>query len=89
MSNFSAIINVKLAVKANSKLEALGFGPNNFSIPAYKKSKQSHAFLHSWYDQAFYDAVSAIKNVLIFEDNDPQVLVQEAVDDVGATLENV
>jgi hypothetical protein len=67
-----AIIPVADMLAANSALEALGFGPNNFSVPCYSGGGASHAALHCWNVAGFADAVKAIAGVAWEEsDGDP------------------
>lgn len=65
MNNFSAIIPVANMQSANDALEAQGFGPNNFTIPAYNGANPGFAALHAWFDQSFLSAVEALPNVVI------------------------
>jgi hypothetical protein len=58
MANFSATIPVALVETANAHLDALGFGPNNFSIPASADGLvATHAGFHCWHDAAFRAAI--------------------------------
>lgn len=63
--SFSAIIPVANLQSANAALESLGFGPGNFSVPAYAGSAPTHATMHSWNDPVFQSAVAAIAGVVI------------------------
>jgi hypothetical protein len=65
MSNFSASIPVDQMITANETLENAGFGPNNFSVPAYTGPSPALGLLHSWSDAAFEVAVAAIPGVVI------------------------
>lgn len=73
--SFSASIPVAQLQAANATLEEAGFGPNNFSVPAYSGPSSTHALLHCWDNPAFEVAVAAIPNVVIVQDaaanNDP------------------
>jgi hypothetical protein len=42
-----------------------GFGPNNFSVPAYDGPSPAFGLLHCWSDPVFEAAVAAIPNVVI------------------------
>lgn len=85
MSNFSAIIPVADMASANTELEEQGFGPNNFSIPAYTTGQPTHGLLHAWGDPVFQAAVEAIPNVIVEIDGEPLTLVTDACVAVGAT----
>lgn len=63
--SFSAIVPTALMIDANAELEALGFGPGNFSVPAFAGANPSHGMFHSWDDPAFEAAVSSLPNVTI------------------------
>ena len=63
--NFSASIPVAQMQAANATLESQGFGPNNFSVPAYAGPSPSHALLHCWHSPVFEVAVAAIPGVVI------------------------
>lgn len=71
-----AIIPVANLLAANQQLEVdedtPGFGPGNFSVPAYGPSGATHAALHAWDDPAFAAAVKALPGVVWEEsDGDP------------------
>jgi hypothetical protein len=86
MTNFSAIIPVADMDAANQALEAQGYGPNNFSVPAFNGANPGFGLLHSWSDSAFQTAVEALPNVTLSSLPDsPEVLVTEVTDAVGAT----
>jgi hypothetical protein len=58
MANFSASIPVALVETANAHLDSLGYGPNNFSIPASADGvAATHAGFHCWHDAAFCQAI--------------------------------
>ena len=86
MSNFSAIIPVASMGAANEALEILGYGPNNFSVPAFNGANPGFGLFHAWNDPAFQADVAAIPNVTIstLPDN-PETLVTEVTNAVGAT----
>lgn len=84
MNNFSAIIPIAQMQAANAALEAQGFGPNNFSVPAYDNKAATHAALHAWNDPVFKAAVAAIANVEIAEGSNPIITTQLVIDDAGA-----
>lgn len=60
-----AIIPVGQMEAANAALEDQGFGPRNFSVPAYGGTGVTHAALHAWNDAAFIAAVGAIPGVVL------------------------
>lgn len=67
-----AIIPVADLLAANETLEEAGFGPRNFSVPAYGPTGATHAALHAWDDPDFAAAVKAIPGVVWEEsDGDP------------------
>jgi hypothetical protein len=50
---------------ANLTLQNAGYGPNNFSVPAFGPSGlASHGALHAWDDAAFSAAVKALAGVV-------------------------
>ena len=61
--SFAAVIPVANMAAANATLQTAGFGPRNFSVPAYGATGATHAALHAWDDAAFIAAVKAIANV--------------------------
>jgi hypothetical protein len=65
MANFSASVPVANMQAANETLEASGYGPDNFSVPAYTGPSPAFGLLHCWSDAAFEAAVAAIPNVVI------------------------
>jgi hypothetical protein len=89
MSNFSAIISTDLMASANAELEAKGYGPNNFSVPAYAGANPTYALMHSWSDAQFQADVALIAGVTINDtDSDPYASVTAVTTDVGATWAN-
>lgn len=60
-----AIIPVAGMAAANTTLQGLGYGPRNFSVPAYSGTAgtPTHAALHAWGPPAFVAAVKAIAGV--------------------------
>lgn len=65
MSNFSASIPVAQMQAANDILEEEGYGPNNFSVPAYAGPSPAFGLLHSWNNPEFEAAVAEIPGVVI------------------------
>lgn len=84
--SFSAAIPASLMQSANSTLAALGYGPGNFSVPAYSGAAPSFALLHSWDDAPFQAAFTAISGVTIQQgESGPDVITIAAAQDVGST----
>lgn len=74
---------------ANEQLELDGFGPNNFSLPAYDGPSPSHALFHCWDYPAFEAAVAAIPNVIIGQDSgDPIAATTLVAEQSGADWSN-
>jgi len=87
--SFSAVIQALLMQSANSTLAALGYGPGNFSVPAYSGAVPSFALLHSWDDATFQAAVTAISGVTIQQgESGPDVITIAAAQAVGSTWGN-
>lgn len=68
MSTVGIIPIAKLAA-ANQALQAQGFGPGNFSVPAWYGPAPTHAAFHSWADPAFEAACAAIPGVILTQSN--------------------
>lgn len=84
--NFSAIVPVAHMQSANQALEAQGFGPDNFSVPAFTGASPSHAMFHAWSDPIFEAAVAALPNVTIQQDvSTPLDTVVALAGSVGAS----
>jgi len=78
-----AIVPVASLVAANLELEEAGFGPHNFSVPAYKIGVATHAALHAWDDAALLTALQAIPAATV---DDGTAIVEGApTDPVGRT----
>ena len=85
MNNFVAIIPVEEMEQANASLEAQGYGPNNFSVPAFNGANPAFGLFHAWADPVFETVVEAIPNVVIqYDTGDPVATVTAACDSVGA-----
>lgn len=85
MSNFSASNFAASMESVNAELEAVGFGPGNFSVPAYAGPSPAIALLHAWGDPVFEAAVAAIPGVTITQGDDPIDMTTAAADGAGAT----
>ena len=80
-----AIIPVANLAAANASLEAAGFGPRNFSVPAYGATGATHAALHALEDAAFIAAVGAIAGVVLDNSSgDPVARTQALIAAQGA-----
>lgn len=87
MNNFAATIPVAQMTSANQLLESQGFGPENFSVPAFSSAQPSHAMFHAWSDPLFEAAVLAIPNVVVEYGNmadNPRDVVTTLATSVGA-----
>ncbi len=85
MTSLCAIIPVANLAAANASLEAAGFGPRNFSVPAYGATGATHAALHAWNDAAFIAAVGAIPGVVLDNSSgDPVARTQALIAAHGA-----
>ena len=62
-----AILPVASVAAANASLEAQGFGPNNFNVPAYGSTGPTFGALHCWDSPAFATAVKALAGVSVDE----------------------
>jgi hypothetical protein len=81
-----AVIPVASMAAANASLEAQGFGPRNFSVPAFTGYNATHAALHAWTDVAFQTAVLALAGVVTeISDGDPVARTQALIAAQGAT----
>ena len=90
MANFSASISVVNMAAANVTLAGTeqnptGFGPNNFSVPAYVGPSPTVALLHCWDNPAFEAAVRAIAGVTVINGSDPATITKDAATVKGAT----
>jgi hypothetical protein len=85
MRNFAAIIPASAMDPVNGELAQGGWGADNFSVPAFAGPNPTHALLHSWWDQALYDAVVAIPGVVVAIDQEPWTLVTDVTTQTGTT----
>jgi hypothetical protein len=85
MRNFAAIIPASAMDPVNGELAQGGWGADNFSVPAFAGPNPTHALLHSWWDQALYDAVIAIPGVVVAIDQEPWTLVTEVTTATNTT----
>jgi hypothetical protein len=80
-----AIVAYSDIAAANAALEEAGFGPQNFTVPAYTGIAPSHAALHCWNDPRFQEALEALPYVTIqTEDGEPASLVNTLIEAQGA-----
>lgn len=84
-SNFSAAIPVASMTAANAALNEAGFGPSNFSVPAFDGPSPGFAMLHAWGNPAFEDAVAAISDVVIVIGEDPIAMTTDVATICDAT----
>lgn len=67
-----AIIPIANLGTANATLNGQGFGPRNFSVPAYTGAAATHGALHAWTNATLESAVQAIPTVVTeVSDGDP------------------
>ena len=66
--SFSAILPVASMAAANSELASKGWGPDNFSVPAYAGSAPTHALFHSWDIAGFRADAGQIANITTWLD---------------------
>lgn len=80
-----AVVPVANLLVANASLASQGFGPNNFSVPAYAGPGATHAALHAWDDVAFSAAVRAVAGVAFNEGTgDPIARTKTLIEAQGA-----
>lgn len=82
-----AIIPVANLAAINTALEAAGFGPRNFSVPAYGATGATHAALHAWEDATFRAALEAIPEVTILEPEEGQELPTDPIEMTQTLIE--
>ena len=82
-----AIIPVANLAAANASLQAQGFGPRNFSVPAYGATGATHAALHAWEDASFREALALVPGVVVNgeeDEGDPITLTAALIEAQGA-----
>jgi len=85
-----AIVAVEHMVAANSALAEQGFGPRNFSVPAYINGSPRFAALHAWNDPKFVAAATLLPNVTVQDGPlpdgtiDPVARTQALIESKGA-----
>lgn len=80
-----AILPVASLLAANEALELDGFGPENFSVPAYAGPGATHAALHAWDDTPFSTVIKNIAEVVWEESGgDPIARTQALITAQGA-----
>ena len=85
MTSMVAIIPIASMAAANTTLETAGFGPRNFSVPAYTGAAVTHGALHSWHIPAFEAAVQAIAGAVVeIGEGDPITRTQALIQAQGA-----
>lgn len=84
--SITAIIPVANLAAANATLASQGYGPGNFSVPAYSGPGATHAVLHCWDNGAFAAAVRALPGVTVDETgSDPAAAVAALTASQSAT----
>ena len=85
MSSMIAIIPIASMAAANATLDEAGFGPRNFSVPAYTGAAVTHGALHAWHQPAFEAAVQAIPGVVVdIGEGDPVTRTKALIEAQGA-----
>lgn len=80
-----AIVPIAGIQSANATLNEAGFGPSNFSVPAYTGAAVTHGALHSWDSPAFEAAVQAIPGVVTeISEGDPVARTKALIELQGA-----
>lgn len=64
-----AIIPVANLASANAALQSAGWGPNNFSVPAYAGGNPTHAACHAWGPTSLIALIKAQTGVVANEGN--------------------
>lgn len=85
MRNFAAIIPASAMGSTNGGLNEGGWGADNFSVPAFNGPNPTHVLLHSWRDEALFNAVAAIPGAVIVIDQEPWTLVTDVTIQTGTT----
>ena len=81
-----AIIPIGNLLSANTELETLGYGPNNFNLACYNGLETTHGALHCWDYPAFESSVQAIPNVVVeISTGDPSSRIRTLIEAQGAT----
>lgn len=82
-----AIVPAAKMAAANLALEEAGFGPGNFSVPAYGATGATHTALHAWEDATFREALALVPGVVVNDvedEGDPITLTAALIDAQGA-----
>ena len=74
-----AIVPVASLAAANAALEEAGFGPRNFTVPAYAGPGATHAAMHAWDDPALLEALGDIAGVVVSETDDDPITAVKAI----------
>ena len=85
--SIAAIVPVAQMAAANLAPEEEGFGPGNFSVPAYGATGVTHAALHAWEDAAFRAALALVPGVVVGDpedEGDPTTLTAALIAAQGA-----
>lgn len=80
-----SIIPVASMLAANASLDAQGFGPDNYSVPAYAGPGATHGVLHAWADAPLLAALQAIAGAVTQDvQGDPIAATQALITAQGA-----
>lgn len=82
-----AIVPVAQMAAANAALELAGFGPRNFSVPAYGATGATHAALHAWEDAPLRAALKTLPNVIVDDGTRPEGQPPASTDPITRTRE--
>ena len=84
--SISAIVSIEHLAMVRQQLADQGFGPSNFSVPAYAGPGATHAALHCWDHPAFRAALEAIPEVTVQESGamNPTETTRKVITDAGA-----
>lgn len=88
--SIAASIPVADRVAANTVLEKLGYGPNNFSVPIYTDGPvPTHVGLHASSEGQFAEDVKALPNVVWSEEfGEPMSRMELALESVSGKIRN-
>ena len=88
MLSIVLIIPADLHDKANALGEALGHGPNNYSVALTNSTEPTHYGLHTWGTQAFVDMLDAgvMPDGLVYPQADFDAVMAALVQSVRADM---
>lgn len=80
-----AIVPVASLAAANAALELAGFGPRNFTVPAYAGPGATHAAMHAWDDPSLLEELEGIAGVVVDQvEGDPVTVTLALIAAQGA-----